>query len=148
MITFKKATGLAALLVLGLSHANASEWTTDADAASTQAKEEGKLLVMNFTGSDWCHWCHKLKGEIFSQDEFQTYADENLVLLELDFPRKTPQTDELKQQNRALAKKYGVGGFPTVVVLNEVGEKVGELRYTKGGPKAFITQLEAIKATL
>src|SRR6185436_2003646 len=66
-------------------------------AATAQAKKEGKLLMMNFTGSDWCGWCIKLKGEVFSKPEFDEFASKHLVLLEIDFPRKTPQPAAVKQ---------------------------------------------------
>lgn len=132
-------------LILFASNASASEWTEDAAAAKAQAKEEKKVLLMDFTGSDWCHWCKKIDAEIFSDQAFKDYADENLVLLKLDFPsNKVAQSDELKAQNKELLNKYGVRGFPTILVLDDSGEVMGQLGYTKGGAAEFLKQLKAL----
>jgi thioredoxin-related protein len=120
-------------------------WQTDFKKAQEQAKSSHKLLLVDFTGSDWCGWCIKLNREVFSKPEFQEYANKNLVLLEIDFPRSKPQSDTVKKQNEELATQYQVQGFPTVVVLNEEGRKVGELGYMEGGPTAFIAELEKLR---
>lgn len=101
-------------------------------------------MLLDFTGSDWCGWCKRLNAEVFSKPEFQQYAAKNLVLIELDFPRSKPQTDSLKKQNMQLASQYQIEGFPTVIVLNAEGKKVGELGYMEGGPDAFIAALEKL----
>ncbi|HTB62963.1 MAG TPA: thioredoxin family protein [Opitutales bacterium] len=126
--------------------ADEMEWQTDLPKAQAQAKKEGKLVVMDFTGSDWCPWCIKLHNEVFSKPEFQEYAKKNLVLVIVDFPRKKEQADELKQTNKALQEKYKIEGYPTVVVLNSNGKKVGELGYEEGGPKPFIAKLDKLKS--
>jgi len=120
-------------------------WLTNYDAAKTQAKSDNKLLLLDFTGSDWCGWCKRLNAEVFSKSQFQDYAAKNLVLVELDFPRAKPQSDELKKQNTELASQYQIEGFPTVIVLNAEGKKVGELGYMEGGPQAFIAALEKLR---
>ena len=121
------------------------DWTTDLPKAQARAKEGNKLVLMDFTGSDWCVWCKRLNKEIFSTPEFAEFAKENLVLVELDFPSKKPQSAELKKANEALGKKYNIEGYPTVIVLNAAGKKVGQLGYQAGGPKPFIAQLEKLK---
>jgi len=121
-------------------------WQTDLPSAQAQAKKEGKLVVMDFTGSDWCPWCIKLHDEVFSQPEFTEYAKKNLVLVLVDFPRAKPQSDELKKANEALQEKFKIDEFPTVIVLNSEGKKVGELDYKPGGPKPFIARLEKLKS--
>ncbi len=142
----KKLTALL-IVVLGLTRAFAGEgaWLTDFNKAQAQAKAEKKLLLMDFTGSDWCGWCIKLNKEVFSQSEFQQYAAKNLVLLEVDFPQTKKQSAEQKAANSALQKKYKIEGYPTIIVLNGDGKKVGELGYEPGGPKNFIAQLEKLK---
>jgi thioredoxin-related protein len=120
-------------------------WLTDPGKAQSQAKQENKLVLINFTGSDWCGWCIRLKKEVFSTPEFEEYSKKNLVLLEIDFPRAKPQTDEQKNTNRALAAKYKVRGYPTVIVLDSEGKQVGQLGYMQGGPKAFIGKLNELK---
>jgi len=100
---------------------------------------------MDFTGSDWCPWCIKLTKEVFSQPEFADYAKKNLVLVEVDFPRKKKLSAEQKKANDALQQKYRIDGYPTIIVLNGEGKKIGELSYMPGGPKAFLAELEKVK---
>ena len=126
-------------------HAEESVWLNDVPAAQKKAADEHKLVMMDFTGSDWCGWCIKLHEEVFSKPEFKTYAAKNLILVELDFPRKKAQDKELKKANHALQKQYNIEGYPTIVVLNGAGKEVGRLGYMEGGPKAFIGKLEALK---
>ncbi len=126
--------------------AEKTEWLTDLPAAQAKAKAENKLVLMDFTGSDWCGWCIKFKKEVYSTPEFAEYAAKNLVLVELDFPHEKPQSEELKKANKALQAKYQVRGFPTTVMLNGNGEKLKEfVGYQEGGPAAFIAQLEKLK---
>jgi protein disulfide-isomerase len=140
-----KKTLIAVVSALALYSASAGEWLTDLPKAQAQAKQEKKLVLLDFTGSDWCGWCIKLKGEVFDLKEFKDYADKNLVLVEVDFPRKKELSAEQKQANNALQEKYGIEGYPTIIVLDGDGKKVGKLGYMKGGPKAFIAALEKLK---
>jgi thioredoxin-related protein len=120
-------------------------WLTSYDQAQKEAQAQHKLLLMDFTGSDWCGWCIRLDKEIFSKPEFQDYASKNLVLLELDFPRAKQMPPELAEQNERLAIQYQIQGFPTVMVLDSSGKAIGALGYTSGGPEAFIAQLEKLR---
>src|SRR5471030_1383064 len=94
---------------------DASKWLTNYEKAVAQAKAENKLVLMNFTGSDWCPWCIKMDKEVLDTKEFKDYADKNLVLVEVDFPNSKPQTDEVKKQNGGLKDKYNADGFPTFI---------------------------------
>ena len=148
---------VAALLVVsGLTSSTAQEldknsvsakagWLTDFAKAQQEAKSNQKLLLMDFTGSDWCGWCIMLDKEIFSKQEFKDYASKNLVLLELDFPKRKQLPAETLAQNERLAVQYRVQGFPTVVVLDSNGKTVGALGYMRGGPQAFIAELEKLR---
>ena len=118
-------------------------WTEDYAKARRIALQQGRPLLLDFTGSDWCVWCHRLDDEVFAKDAFKEYAKDNLVLVKLDFPRKTKQPKEIATRNRALAERYGIRGFPTLIVLNPSGEQIGKLGYVKGGPKAFLAKLTA-----
>ena len=118
-----------------------SVWLTDFQAALVQAREQRTKVFMFFTGSDWCGWCKRLDAEILSTNEFKAYASQKLILLKLDFPRQIPQSDALKAQNSKLARRYHIEGYPTVIVLDWTGEKVGELHYQEGGPGPFIDAL-------
>ncbi len=141
----KFAMGLLAVLALLGVNAAASEWLTDLPKAQSKAKEEKRMVLLDFTGSDWCGWCIKLHNEVFSKPEFAEYARKNLVLVEVDFPRKKKLSAEQKKANDALQRKYEIDGYPTIIVLNGEGKKIGELGYMPGGPKAFIAELEKVK---
>jgi protein disulfide-isomerase len=137
--------GLAACFALLQLRAGEVDWQTDLPKAQAKAKAEKKLVMMDFTGSDWCGWCIKLNNEVFSKSEFVDYAKTNLVAVEVDFPRAKKQTEEQKKANQALQEKYKIEGYPTIIVLNGAGEKVGQLGYMPGGPKAFIAELEKLR---
>lgn len=123
-----------------------STWLTDLPKAEAQAKAENKIILMDFTGSDWCGWCIKFKKEVLDTKEFQEYAAKNVVLVELDYPNKKEQSADLKKANADLKKKYKVNGFPTLVVLDKDGKEIGrQVGYSKGGPEAFIAKLESFK---
>ena len=122
------------------------QWMTDVPTALSRAKTEKKMVLLDFTGSDWCSWCIKFKKEALSRPEFSQYAAKNLVLVELDFPHNRPLSPALKKANKALQEKYNVDGFPTFVVLNDQGKEIGrQVGYAEGGAKAFIAKLEKLK---
>jgi protein disulfide-isomerase len=107
---------------------------------------ENKIVLVDFTGSDWCGWCIKFKKEVLDTAEFQEYAAKNVVLVELDYPLKKVQADDLKKANAALKTQYNVHGFPTLLVLDKDGKEIGrQVGYSKGGPQAFIAKLEGFK---
>ena len=142
-----KLTGTLAVLALASTLALAKDgWSEEYDKALAQAKADKKLVLLDFTGSDWCGWCIKLDKEVFSQAEFAEYAKKNLVLVEVDFPRSKEQSKEIKAQNTKLQGEFKIQGYPTIIVLNSEGKKVGELGYQPGGPKAFIAELDKLKA--
>src|SRR5687768_52271 len=114
----------------------AANWLTEVKAAQDQARKENKLILVNFTGSDWCGWCIRLKNEVFAKPEFDAFASQNLVLLEIDFPQRKQMPAAMKKANGALADKYKVGGYPTVHVLDADGKSLGQLGYLPGGPNA------------
>ena len=135
-----------ALLLLAVYPASAKPgWLTDFKQAQDEARSNKKLLLLDFTGSDWCGWCIRLEKEVFSKPDFKEYATKNLVLLELDFPRGKQLSAAERQQNEGLATKFGIQGFPTIVVLDGDGKKVGELGYMPGGPSAFIAELDKLR---
>jgi thioredoxin-related protein len=136
---------LACFSVLQI-HAADLNWLTDVPKAEAQAKTGNKLVLLDFTGSDWCGWCMKLDAETFSKPEFADYAAKNLVLVQLDYPNKKPQSDELKATNAALQKKYNIEGFPTLIALKPDGTVVWkQVGYLAGGPAALIAKLGEAK---
>jgi protein disulfide-isomerase len=101
------------------------------------------MVLLDFTGSDWCPWCIKFDHEVLETDQFATYAQNKLELVLVDFPRSKPQSDALKQANKALASQYHVTGYPTFVLVNYAGHELGrQVGYAGGGPSAFIAELE------
>lgn len=120
-------------------------WDDDYEKSLAKGKTESKMVLLDFTGSDWCGWCIKLDKEVFSQKAFKDYAKDNLVLVELDFPQSKSQTKKLKEQNEKLSKEYNVQGYPTIIVLDSEGTKLGQLGYLEGGPDAFIAELNKLK---
>jgi len=136
---------LAAIAILSLgSFGFADEWLTDYAKAIAQAKAQNKPVLVDFTGSDWCGWCIRLDREVFSLQDFKSYAAQKFILLKIDFPRSKALPAAEQAQNEKLASRYQVQGFPTVLVLNPNGSKAGELGYLPGGPQAFISALEKV----
>jgi thioredoxin-related protein len=133
---------IAAFALAGSLRAE-NNWETDLKKAQEQAKANNKLVLLDFTGSDWCGYCMQLDREILSRPAFRDYANKNLVLVEIDFPRRKSQSVNLRKQNQQLAEEYRIQGFPTIIVLNGSGRKVWRYDgYFPGGPDAFIAELE------
>lgn len=130
------------------------EWHTDLGKAMEVSKKTKKPLFLFFTGSDWCGWCIKLQKEVFKTAEFTKWAKENVVLLELDFPRRTPQPQEIKNQNAQLNAFFKVQGYPTVWMTNVTQGKEGKIEfsplgnigYVAGGPSAWIAGANKVLA--
>jgi thioredoxin-related protein len=118
-------------------------WESNLEQAIEQAKKENKAVLVNFTGSDWCIWCKRLSSEVFQQEAFKNYADDNLVLVMLDFPRNIQQSAETQSYNRNLAQKYGIQGFPTILIFNDQGKLVAQTGYQPGGPEKYVEHIKS-----
>lgn len=140
----KKLLPLLALVALTSVSFAKDGWTDDYEKAKTQAKAENKKILLDFTGSDWCGWCMKLDKEVFSQKEWKDYAAKNLVQVEVDFPQAKRISTHTKKQNDELAKKFGIKGYPTILIVDAEGAKKGQLGYQPGGPAAFIKEVEKV----
>lgn len=141
-----KLTTCAVIAAL-ISPAFAAEgWTTDFAAAKTEAAENSKDLFLEFTGSDWCPPCMRLNEEVFSKDEFAAGSKEHFVLVKLDFPNdRSGQSDELQQQNKDLSERYGVQGFPTVMLTDAEGRPYASTGYRPGGVDDYLTHLGELR---
>lgn len=117
-------------------------WTDDVLEAIAESERTGKDILLNFTGSDWCVWCKKLKAEVFETEEFRSYAEKNLVLLFLDYPNGIEQSEDLKKQNEVMAGLFGVQGFPTIWMMDSTQLPVMKTGYQDGGPENYIRHLE------
>ncbi|WP_431134332.1 thioredoxin family protein [Psychroserpens mesophilus] len=133
-------------VLVALPSVNAQEWITDFEKAKSIAKEEHKTIILVFQGSDWCAPCIKLDKEIWTTDEFQTYAKEHFVMLQADFPKrkKNALTEEQQVHNNKLAERFNKNGyFPYVVVLDYEGNILGSTGYKKTTPSAYIELLKS-----
>ena len=140
-ITQKKVSESDRSLVAEEYSAN---WLTDLSVVQAKAKEEGKPILMDFTGSDWCGWCIKLKKEVFSKPDFIDYANEHLILMTVDFPNRKQQEESLKDQNNTLLDIYGVKAFPTIILVDAEGKVLGETGYRRGGPESYVEHLKSL----
>ena len=138
---------VALLLFAGSFAAEAQElvWETNVTKAMAISTETKKPLLLFFTGSDWCGWCIRLQKEVLKTPEFAAWARENVVLVELDYPRKAPQTQDIKKQNNELQMAFGIQGFPTIILANATTkegkvnfEGIGSTGYVAGGPSAWL----------
>ncbi|MBR5894171.1 MAG: thioredoxin family protein [Akkermansia sp.] len=128
--------GLAAIVV----PAFAAEWMTDLDAAKTKAAAENKAVLVDFTGSDWCGYCIRLKKAVFDTPEFDAYAADKFILVEIDVPNDVKRVGGPEQfaKNQALCQQYQVSGFPTIMVLNADNQVLGG--FVGGQPNLAATQ--------
>lgn len=164
---------IAALLYITALHANPTgcetektttaaelKWYTNFNDAQDASLTSNKPIFAFFTGSDWCGWCHKLQREVFSKPAFVTWANEHVILLELDFPRRKELPEELQQQNQSLQQAFQVRGYPTIWIfraaLNDSTGKMdlkalGSLGYPSGATPGqeevlFIQNADAVLA--
>ena len=127
------------------------KWYADVKEALVVSNKENKPLFLFFTGSDWCGWCIKLQKEVLRTPEFEKWAAENVVLVELDFPRKNLQTPEMQNQNNQVMQAFGVQGFPTIHLVKAIQKEgqvnfqgLGSTGYVPGGPSAFLEVTNSI----
>jgi len=120
---------------------------TDLNAAMKKASDEKKSLLLEFTGSDWCPPCKALKSEVFSKEEFVNGVKDKLVLVQFDFPNDTSKlTEETIAQNNAAAEKYGIEGYPTIILVDEAGKPFASTGYQDGGPVKYVEHLDELLA--
>ena len=140
---------ILSLLLLATITARAEvTWLTDLDAAKAKGLKENKPVLVDFTGSDWCPPCIQLHKVVFQSAEFAAVASK-YVLVELDYPRKTPQAPELKAKNAELSKKFGISGFPTVLLIDAKSGEVFGKTVGFGGQtaKEYLDKLASFKNT-
>ena len=125
-------------------------WHTDLSKAVSISINEKKPIMLFFTGSDWCGWCMRLKKEVFNHEKFKIWSDKKIILVELDFPRRKKLESNILNQNRELARIFGVSGYPTCwLVKPQILEnskvnflKLGKLGYVAGGTDKWISVAE------
>lgn len=144
---------IAVLVVMGSFAVQAQElkWETDINKAISVSNKTKKPMLLFFTGSDWCGWCIRLQKEVLKTPEFTAWAKKNVVLVELDYPRKTPQSEVIKTQNAGLQEAFGIQGFPTVYFATAKQKNgkpsftgIGSTGYVAGGPPAWLAAADDI----
>ena len=121
-----------------------THWLTDYQQALKLAAEQKKTVLLDFTGSDWCPYCIQLKRQVFDTAEFQRFARQKLVLVEIDFPRAKPQSPDVARQNEKLQNQFRVRGFPTLILLNPDGQELKRSEgLLEGGVKGFLKWVES-----
>jgi thiol:disulfide interchange protein len=124
-------------------------WLVDLDEAYARSVKEKKPIMANFTGSDWCGWCKKLDADVFSKPEFKSWAQKNVVLLELDFPRHKQIPQKNQQQNYAMQNALQIRGYPTVWVLNlDKDPASGQYHINELGQTGYTPTVEQFIATV
>ena len=114
-------------VVLMSAAVHAADWGTDYEAALAQAEKQGKAVLVDFTGSDWCGYCMRLRAEVLDNPAFAAWAEAHFVLLEVDVPHNPKFDQKLLEKNKSLCAKYGIDGYPTVLVLDAKGRPLGGL---------------------
>lgn len=134
------------LSALAPAFAGGADWYADYDEALKVAKEQKKDLLVDFTGSDWCGWCIRLNKEVFDHESWQKGVADDYILVALDFPNdpeikaKVPNP----KRNEELQREFGVGGFPTILLMNVEGEVFARTGYQAGGPEKYLEHMTTI----
>jgi len=124
-------------------------WLVDLDEAYAISTKEKKPILANFTGSDWCGWCKKLDADVFSKPEFQDWAKKNVVLLEVDFPRRKQIPQKNQSQNYALQNAMGVTGYPTIWLMSlDKNPSSGQYNINQLGRAGYMPSATDFIATL
>ncbi len=145
----------AFLLFVGINGVNAQteslKWYDDISIASEKAFKENKPMLLFFTGSDWCGWCHRLQKEVFFTTSFKEWAEKEVILVELDFPQKKVLPQNIKDQNATLQQQFAVRGYPTIWFVNITKEDknynlqpLNQTGYLAGGPEVWIANANSI----
>jgi thioredoxin-related protein len=114
-------------------------WQTDYKQALAQAAKEHKQVLLDFTGSDWCPYCIQMDKEVLEKPEFKKYAEQNLILVKLDYPRKKQLPAAEAAQNRTLQQQFSIDGYPTYILVDPAGKEINrQVGALGGGPSAFI----------
>jgi thiol-disulfide isomerase/thioredoxin len=154
--SMQKYTLIASLIIcsnlaIAQSGNDSTEWLTEVNKAHVISKSTGRPIFAFFTGSDWCVWCRKLQADVFAKPAFKEWANEEVVLLELDFPARKALPAHIVQQNQQLKSFFKIEGFPTIWLfcINEDSEKQNHFLISPYGslgyPKEPVKGKEEVK---
>lgn len=146
MAVWAVVLGAGGALPAATARGEEAQWTEDAAAAFKAAQAGGQDVLMDFTGSDWCHWCQQLDKEVFEEAEFKEGAAKGWRLLKLDFPNGRQLPEAIKAQNAQWQKKFSIQGYPTVMLVDAKGRPFGRMGYQEGGPGPFLKAMAEARA--
>lgn len=112
-------------------------WHSLLEEAYKESKKTGKPIMANFTGKKWCGWCKRLTASVFDKQDFKTWSDKNVVLLELDYPRRSPMPLDVREQNANMQRAFQVRGFPTVWVFDIDKDENGQWEISALGKTGY-----------
>lgn len=138
------ALSLLTAVAIGEDKSPSVTWMNDLEQAQKLAAKQGSPILLQFSGSDWCGWCMKLEKEVFSQAAFAEYAKTALILVKADYPRRTKLDKAVAERNEKLLEKYGVEGFPTVLLIDADGKVLARTGYRPGGAEAYVEYLKSV----
>ena len=118
-------------------------WMVSLNKAYEESKKTNKPILANFTGSDWCGWCKRLTSSVFSKDDFKKWAEENVILLELDFPRRKQLPEEIRNQNAGLRQAFKISGYPTIWVFDLAKDENGQFAISALGKTGYAASVNA-----
>ena len=140
-------TILFSLFLILASFSNGFAQTSQLEKAAQLAKQENKLIFMNFSGSDWCRACMVLKQSILNTPEFESFANDKLILLDVDFPRmkRNRLSKAQTKYNEKLAEKYNKEGqFPTIIILDSDLNIVAKTGYKRLSPAEYVNHIKTL----
>jgi thioredoxin-related protein len=136
------------LFIFAFQISFAQNWHLNFEEAKKQSDEQNKLILLVFSGSDWCAPCIKLEKNIWQSEVFKNEADSNWILVKADFPRKKANelSKEQKLHNAKLAEKYNKeGSFPLVILLDKNGKILGKMGFKNMGPEEYIKTIHSLE---
>jgi thioredoxin-related protein len=143
---FALTSALAIISMPWATQASPEGWVTDYEKAKLDAAAAKKDLLLDFTGSDWCGWCIRLRKEVFDVQAFKDAAPKDFVLVELDFPQNASLVSpEVRKQNEALQAQFAVKGYPSIFLTDASGRPYAQTGYQKGGAEAYLKHLAELR---
>ena len=113
------------------------QWYTNYNQAVQVAQQKNAPLFLFFTGSNWCGWCKKMVSEVFASPDFVQSVGNSFVFVEIDFPTNYQLPPDIVQQNEQLKNKFGISGYPTVIILSPDQKVLAKTGYRQGGGRAY-----------
>ncbi len=122
------------------------DWLHEFDEAVAAAKQQGKDILIDFSGTDWCLPCRRLWKETLSQREFIELAAPHFVLLDIDNLAAEAMPKGRKERYEALQERYAIQAFPTIVLATADGLPYAATGLVKeiNNPRGYWRHLEPL----